>query len=539
MVLKKHPFIKIGLFLILFAVGFVGINSAANVMSGAGVIAAPSGNGQQNFTPGQGNRPSGMTNQPPAGQFAAHNGNRGMAFPHGGAGGPGGIGKGSSSAGTACASPLLIYAAIFLGLAAVAYYYFIYKKRKMDPGKAKLIIESLLCAGLLLRIYAATLMTGHPYDINIFKNWAAAAANNLFQVYSTAGSNDYPPLYMYILFLIGKIGSIQVLSPYYMLLLKLPSIMADIAASYLVYKLARKHLSLELSILLAAFYIFNPAVFINSTFWGQVDSFFTLIVIGAVLALSEIRIGLSSVLFMAAVLMKPQGIIFLPVLFFELVRQKKLTYFIKAAVYALGTAVIIVLPFSLSNGDMLWIFKLFARTIGEYPYASVNAFNLFGLVGANFKYYSADWIVLSYHTWGMIFIVLVTAFSWLIYIKGNRSAMAPAAALFQIAGVFTLATSMHERYLFPAAALAILTFIYLRDKRLLLLVVGFSTTIYINTHVVLFATLQGINSASYSPVLITTSLLNVLLLTYLGKVLFDIASTPPIPESAAGLAINQ
>jgi Gpi18-like mannosyltransferase len=77
--------------------------------------------------------------------------------------------------------------------------------------------------------------------------------------------------------------------------------------------------------------------------------------------------------------------------------------------------------------------------------------------------------------------------------------------------------------LFPAAALAILAFIYLRDKRLLLLAVGFSTTIYINTHVVLFATLQGVNSLSFSPTLIITSLLNVLLLGYLMKVLFDIA----------------
>jgi len=133
--------------------------------------------------------------------------------------------------------------------------------------------------------------------------------------YSSSRSSDYPPLYMYILFLTGKIAGVPAMNPYFTLLLKLPSIVADITTSYLIYRLAGKYLSLEISVLLSAFYIFNPAVFINSTFWGQVDSFFTFIVVSAVFMLSEKKTGLSSALFAAAVMMKPQGIIFLPVLF--------------------------------------------------------------------------------------------------------------------------------------------------------------------------------------------------------------------------------
>ncbi|MDK2816076.1 MAG: hypothetical protein PWR22_705 [Moorella sp. (in: firmicutes)] len=121
----------------------------------------------------------------------------------------------------------------------------------------------------------------------------------------------------------------------------------------------------------------------------------------------------------------------------------------------------------------------------------------------------------------MIFIVLITALSWYIYTKGNNKTFVPAAVLLQIAGVFTFATRMHERYLFPAAALAILAFIYLRDKRLLLLAAGFSATIFVNTHLVLFATINGINSAPYSPVVIATSLFNILLVIYLVKVLHE------------------
>ena len=127
-----------------------------------------------------------------------------------------------------------------------------------------------------------------------------------------------------VLFLIGKISSINIVNPYFILLLKLPSIIADIATSYFIYKLAKKYLSAEVSLLLSVFYIFNPAIFIDSTFWGQVDHFFAFPIVLAVFLLSEKKIGFSSAVFTAAVLMKPQGIIFLPILFFELVRQKEI-----------------------------------------------------------------------------------------------------------------------------------------------------------------------------------------------------------------------
>ncbi|MCL6479010.1 MAG: hypothetical protein K6T65_11450, partial [Peptococcaceae bacterium] len=96
-----------------------------------------------------------------------------------------------------------------------------------------------------------------------------------------------------------------------------------------------------------------------------------------------------------------------------------------------------------------------------------------------------------------------------------------------IAGVFNFSTRMHERYLFPAVALSILAYIYLRDKRLLLLSAGFSATVYINTHYVLLATIKGMHSAPSGPAPVITSLLNVLLFACLARVLSDIAVKKP------------
>lgn len=433
----------------------------------------------------------------------------------------GGIGGDFSSTKTKYAPFLTLYLIAFLILCAGAFYFITCKGLKINGNNVKILVFSLLCIGLFFRISLSTVMEGYSGDINLFKDWASTAANNFSQFYTNTRSCDYPPLYMYVLFLIGKIASISSINPYYTLLLKLPSIIADVITAYFIYRLAKKYLSLEFSIFLSAFYIFNPVTFIDSALWGQVDSFFTLIIVLSLFLLSEGKTVLSSIAFTCAVLMKPQGIIFLPVLLFELVRERNLKIFVKSIVSGLITALVIILPFSY-NQNALWIFKLYSKTISEYPYASVNGFNFFNLIGDNYKKNSEVFFIFNYQIWGMIAITAITLFCWYLYAKDKNRAFVFAAALVQISGVFTFSTGMHERYLFPAAALSIISFIYLKDKRLLTLAVGYTVTIYTNIYYILFGGSRGMNSNSHSLVTDAVSLLNIILFIYLMKILIDL-----------------
>ncbi|MCI1945635.1 hypothetical protein [Clostridium luticellarii] len=420
-------------------------------------------------------------------------------------------------------APLLtVYFAAFLIVCAYLYHIFIRKKRKINLKDIGFIIFSMLFIGFFSRIALSTLMEGYGGDIRLFQSWASSAANSLSQFYVNTKSSDYPPLYIYILALIGKASSIGFLQSHYVLLLKLPSIIADCTTAYFIFKLAQKHISPAAGIILGSFYIFNPAIFMDSALWGQVDSFFTLFIVISLFLLSEGKIVLSSVFFTCSVLMKPQGIIFLPVLFFEIIRKRNVKIFIKAAVSALATAIIVILPFS-AGQNWLWIFKLYAGTISEYPYASVNGFNFFNLMGANYEKNTNIFFIFSYKIWGMAAITAITAFSLVIYMKFKNNKCAFSCALVQIAGVFTFSVGMHERYLFPAAALSILAFIYLKDKRLLILSAGYAVTIYGNIYYVLFrASGSMMNSNSHSLVGDGISLLNIILFFYLAKILVDI-----------------
>lgn len=414
---------------------------------------------------------------------------------------------------------IMAYAAVVFLLFILSYYALKNKKFKLDLQSDKFIIVALFLIGFFMRLYIAATIEGYSGDIGLFRSWAQSASQDILNFYKNTPSCDYPPLYIYVLYFIGKIASIGNLSHYYNVLLKLPSILADIASSYIIYKIGNKHFTKSISAFISALYIFNPAVFINSSAWGQVDSFFTMLVIIAVYFLSEKKLWLSSVFFTAAVLMKPQGIIFAPVLFFEIVNERSLKNFLKAFVASLVTAVIVLVPFAIGQ-DPLWIFKLYEKTISEYPYASVNGFNFYGLLGANYVNSSTKLFVFSYSTWGFIFIVLTTAFSWFIYIKGKNSNLSFLSALIQIAGVFTFSTGMHERYLFPAAALAILAFLYVKDMRMFGLYVLFSITSFLNMYYVLFGSLR--NSFGFIPMIV--SLANVALAVYLAKVAYDIAA---------------
>ncbi|MDQ0048647.1 Gpi18-like mannosyltransferase [Paenibacillus polymyxa] len=453
-----------------------------------------------------------------------HRGPGGMSGNGSGMGGPGGgMGGGrSGNSSSAYATPLAIFAALFFGAFVFIAYRFRAREWKFGERNRGLMLWTVLGVGFFLRMAIAPWISGHM-DLMLFRNWATTAADSLSGFY-TNGSSDYPPFYIYILYVIGQIGSTDAFSPYMSVLLRLPNILADIVTAYMLYRLASKRVGYGISLGLAIFYVFNPAVFINSTFWGQVDSFFTMLIVGMIVLLVENRVGWSAVLFTVAVLMKPQGIIYGPVLFFELLRQRKIQPWLMAIGGAVVTTILVILPFSWGQ-EPLWLLDLYKGTVGEYPYASVNAYNFFALIGGNYTQDTTTLFLFSYHTWGMICIVLVTLFTWWMYIRSRKPQFAAAAALVLIAGVFTFASSMHERYLFPAAALAVLAYLYLRDRRFLWLAGGFSLTIFLNTFDIFYS---SSSRDQYGIILCVTSLLNVLLFGYLVKVVWDCSKSTTI-----------
>lgn len=421
---------------------------------------------------------------------------------------------------------LLVYTAIYILLIVAAFLVIRRKKSKLNASRESLILILVLGFALVFRLATASIIEGWPNDISANKYWANNAALGLSEFYNR-GWCDYPPLFIYVLAFIGKLASISWLQPFFTLLIKLPSILADIVTSYMIYKLAKKQLKAELAILACAVYVFNPAVYIDSTVWGQVDSFFTMLVVAALILLMKRKLGLATVFFTASVLMKPQGVFFLPILLFELLKNRKVKQFAAVIVSGILTAVVIVLPFAIKQ-EPLWIFKLYLGTAGEYPSAAMNALNFFSLIGANFVDGSNVPFLFSYNTWGLIFDVIILGISAFIYFKGRHIATPLITAVLLNSGAFIFSTKMHERYMFPVIAICLLALVYFKEKRILIIFAGFFGTIFLNIHVLFYRMLiNGVQGAHFVgpevyPAVIGISLVNVFLFVYLLKVAYDV-----------------
>ena len=130
------------------------------------------------------------------------------------------------------------------------------------------IFIAIFVVALLARLIGAIAYKGYEVDVNCFLAWADMIfENGIGKFYSLDAFTDYPPGYMYILFVIGGIRSVFHIvqtSTLSIVLTKLPAILSDMAIGYLVYKIASKRMKETGAALLAGIFLFTPVIFVDS-----------------------------------------------------------------------------------------------------------------------------------------------------------------------------------------------------------------------------------------------------------------------------------
>ena len=130
----------------------------------------------------------------------------------------------------------------------------------------------LLLAALALRLIIAYVLlpkSGFESDLGTFTAWALRMVDvGPGGFYAEPGLSDYPPAYMYVLWLIGSVGKILGAADgtdveRTTALLKIPPILADIACGWLLYVVTLRWFgdrprATTLALAAAALYLFNP-----------------------------------------------------------------------------------------------------------------------------------------------------------------------------------------------------------------------------------------------------------------------------------------
>lgn len=378
-------------------------------------------------------------------------------------------------------------------------------KEPFFRGQAALFL--LFASALILRFVAAPVAIGFEGDVYLFERWGNIMSQDIGQFYvnanAQAGLADYPPFYMYILGIIGKIMDwlgFAVGTTAYKLAIKMPPMLADMVSAFFIYLICEKLEQTEKGrwlndgwkLFFAGIYLFNPMVLFDSVVWGQMDSFLAMFMLFAIYAVMKKKVTLSAILFAICILIKPQGLFAGPVLLFYVLREgtikQKIANFFKCAGAILATAFVITLPYTLQN--ITFIYDLFTETAGRYDYASVNGFNFFTLMGLNWVtdtgVYNSFWGI-PYYAWGMIFLGVIVIAGGVLYmlLPKEYEHRELLIALFLVTGIFNFTVRMHERYLFPAILLSLVVAILDNSRFMMRIHALLTTTSFFNALIIL------------------------------------------------------
>lgn len=374
---------------------------------------------------------------------------------------------------------------------------------------------SLLFLGALsLRLYLGYSSEGFTTDLDTFKSWANLANSVGFgQIYHEDIFLDYPPGYLYVLVFLEKLRLLLGLpmeSQAYSLLIKMPSILADLLCGGAVLLLAQRKLGEKSALLLSGAYLFCPAVFLNSAQWGQADSFCTAILLGSLLLLCQERYIPSAVLYGLSIACKPQMFIFAPLYLFFALKRRRFGMLGLGVLLAVGTLLLTALPFT-QDFNFLWLLERYQSTLDYYSFYSVNAYNFWSLIGWNWKALPAG---LAGDALDLLGAVIATVLCGVWVFRAKSRAVVFYCPALLMAAMYAFSVKMHERYLFPALLFLLLSFVFTQDKGMLRAFALCAVAHYANVAYVLWQFREYYNS--YNPNTGLTRALSAMQLAALG-----------------------
>lgn len=331
----------------------------------------------------------------------------------------------------------------------------------------------IVAIGIGIRLIAAP-SQGNPGDIAIAQSWMHSAvvlgipASYDRQLDHTDLPN-HGPVALVLYALTGKAyqwlisPAYEIIQPFHRTFAKLPSIFAgDLPLILLLYVVFRKTRSRRAGLVAASIFAFHPAAIYNSACWGQTDAILSVLIVASFWFLSSENIVPASIALMAALLQKPQALIFVPIFLFLLPRRARV-YLSFAATSAL-TFLIATLPFILHHNlssALRGIIYAFTSSMPLSAYAFNFWWALFGNGAATMG--AADPLLgpLTFKTAGLV--ALVFAFGAILFAmkyfpqKEGHSRIETwlMYGSFLTYTAFLFSAGMHDRYLFPFIVLGL------------------------------------------------------------------------------------
>lgn len=277
---------------------------------------------------------------------------------------------------------------------------------------------------------------------------------------------NYPPLTLYSFWLTEKVFTALPArwdnSRVHAALYKVPSLIADCLVAWLIWRLTPFRRQWRLMIM--AVYLFNPGLFYNSIWWGQIEGWAALWCILVVFLVARKQTILAIPVLAIALLCKQNSApLTLLVLVYLWIDRPPLKKIIAAGIFSLGLIYMCYAPFMTRTSSLLYPFRTYIQSLSGQPHqhlASVNALNFWYAVGLNNQSDNQVRIV----GWIMA-LLLIGLIGWQVKkFKLSRYQQVWILAVTIFIATFTFVTRMHERHIYMSIAMLTMLLPYLQKK---------------------------------------------------------------------------
>jgi Gpi18-like mannosyltransferase len=350
---------------------------------------------------------------------------------------------------------------------------------------------------------------------------------------------DYMPLRLFLLWLLS--GLVEPLGGSFFTplpgvtkaLIKLPQLLADLGIVATIVIWGQRQGARWWATLVALVYAVAPAVWINVAWWGQVDALLMLPVVLALLLFERAEGRWSWALWAIALLIKPQAIVFAPVLLLAAVRRYGSRGLAGGGIVALLVVIAGCLPLFLA-GQGYGLTEAYMGSVGRFPRTTYGAYNLWHLALGGRVTEDSELVLpgISYRIAGLGLLGVATLLALsALWRRSDAVGRVRSAALLALS-FFLLPTQIHERYLF--LALPLLALWATSDRRMLLALVVLIITATLNIVGVLNGFWPDLHALlDGSSLTVGLAALNLGVLIALTAVAQPFAAAPPAPLPAA------
>lgn len=408
--------------------------------------------------------------------------------------------------------------------------------------KSSIIFAIIIVVYILLNL-SLFYLPGHSYDLQLQQSWGDIALHKGLQSVYFENYIDYPPLAIYVFyfnaFLSDFLRGINFLanSPLFIMIAgvfisKIIPALANFLIGIILFFYVRKDKSAQ-PLFVLSMYLFNLALIYDISYWGQVDSFHTLLMLLTVIFLIKKKYIASSVFMTLAILTKFQSVALLPVVGVLLLMNCNYKKWLKIIAANLVVAMVVLWPYI--PGALIRIFRVYFNSIDSYPRASMNAYNIWFLFSREMIWQQSlsDQAVFLGVTLKFIGLFLLGVYTLIVVyqlIKDHSADNIILASASLAFAFFMLPTQIHERYLFPFFAIFLL--VAFKNIKYLTVYLILSITFLFNLMLVLpfpleaniiFSSIQLYLNLlamyfSFLNIAIAISIINVLIFIYFNKI---------------------